>query len=177
LEQDARIQHIQADVGHASIATTSTYDRTAAPAQRPPRDLVEAASGQATLRLRTDQPSSAPGPDQSYFTACVGTFRRRCHRLHRLALAGFGTPAMATTVAAADIDRLDEVQLSGRGGRGGARSRTVVYRSSRRGPHGIIRDLITREVYVDDKSKDQIYDISNVKVTSPSGTARSSPIP
>jgi site-specific recombinase XerD len=27
LEQDARIQHVQADVGHATIATTQHYDR------------------------------------------------------------------------------------------------------------------------------------------------------
>ncbi|WP_232828249.1 tyrosine-type recombinase/integrase [Kribbella monticola] len=43
LEQDARIQHIQADVGHASIATTQYYDRNRRTRATTAADLVEAA--------------------------------------------------------------------------------------------------------------------------------------
>jgi site-specific recombinase XerC len=43
LEQDARIQHIQADVGHASIATTQYYDRNRRTRETTAADLVEAA--------------------------------------------------------------------------------------------------------------------------------------
>ncbi|MGH3461883.1 MAG: DUF2207 domain-containing protein [Kribbellaceae bacterium] len=37
------------------------------------------------------------------------------------------------------------------------------------GRHGIYRDLVTREPFVDDMSKDQKYEISDVEVSSPSG--------
>jgi site-specific recombinase XerD len=43
LEQDARIQHVQADVGHASIATTLYYDRGRRTRDTTAADLVEAA--------------------------------------------------------------------------------------------------------------------------------------
>ncbi|MBB5835172.1 tyrosine-type recombinase/integrase [Kribbella italica] len=43
LEQDARIQHVQADVGHASIATTQYYDRGRRTRDTTAADLVEAA--------------------------------------------------------------------------------------------------------------------------------------
>ncbi|MEU0090078.1 tyrosine-type recombinase/integrase [Kribbella sp. NPDC006257] len=43
LEQEARIQHIQADVGHASIATTQYYDRNRRTRETTAADLVEAA--------------------------------------------------------------------------------------------------------------------------------------
>jgi uncharacterized membrane protein YgcG len=39
------------------------------------------------------------------------------------------------------------------------------------GRHGIFRNLITREPYVDDESKDQKYEISDIEVSSPSGAS------
>jgi site-specific recombinase XerD len=52
LEHDARIQHIQADVGHASIATTQYYDRNRRTRATTAADLVEAA-----IRAATPAPS------------------------------------------------------------------------------------------------------------------------
>ncbi|WP_238335085.1 tyrosine-type recombinase/integrase [Kribbella amoyensis] len=43
LEQDARIQHVQADVGHASISTTQYYDRGRRTRDTTAADLVAAA--------------------------------------------------------------------------------------------------------------------------------------
>ncbi|MCW0212624.1 MAG: tyrosine-type recombinase/integrase [Pseudonocardia sp.] len=43
LEQDARIHHVQADVGHASIATTQYYDRGRRTRETTAADLVAAA--------------------------------------------------------------------------------------------------------------------------------------
>ncbi|WP_214370026.1 tyrosine-type recombinase/integrase [Pseudonocardia sp. H11422] len=43
LEQDARIQHVQADVGHATIATTQHYDRGRRTRDTSAADLVAAA--------------------------------------------------------------------------------------------------------------------------------------
>jgi site-specific recombinase XerD len=50
LEQDARIQHVQADVGHATIATTQHYDRGRRTRASTAADLVAAAI------------AAAPGP-------------------------------------------------------------------------------------------------------------------
>ncbi|WP_300017860.1 tyrosine-type recombinase/integrase [Pseudonocardia sp.] len=50
LEQDARIQHVQADVGHASIATTQHYDRGRRTRDTTAADLVAAAIAAATGR-------------------------------------------------------------------------------------------------------------------------------
>ena len=49
LEQDARIQHVQADVGHASISTTQYYDRGRRTRETTAADLVEAAIRAAGL--------------------------------------------------------------------------------------------------------------------------------
>lgn len=49
-------------------------------------------------------------------------------------------------------------------------SETIVYRFGvGSGRHGIFRNLITREVWADDGSKDQRYDIDDISVSSPSG--------
>lgn len=48
LEQDARIQHVQADVGHASISTTQHYDRGRRTRDTTAADLVAAAIAAAT---------------------------------------------------------------------------------------------------------------------------------
>ncbi|MBN9102052.1 MULTISPECIES: tyrosine-type recombinase/integrase [unclassified Pseudonocardia] len=47
LEQDARIQHVQADVGHATIATTQHYDRGLRTRDTTAADAVAAAVAQA----------------------------------------------------------------------------------------------------------------------------------
>lgn len=47
---------------------------------------------------------------------------------------------------------------------------TIVYRfGTSSGRHGMYRDLVIREKWVDDESKDQRYDVSNIRVSSPSG--------
>ncbi|MFC0625702.1 DUF2207 domain-containing protein [Kribbella deserti] len=47
---------------------------------------------------------------------------------------------------------------------------TIVYRfGAGSGRHGMFRDLVVREKWADDKSKDQRYDIANIRVSSPSG--------
>ncbi|HXV93860.1 MAG TPA: tyrosine-type recombinase/integrase [Pseudonocardia sp.] len=48
LEQDAPIQHVRADVGHASIATTQLYDRGLRTRETTAADLVAAAIAAAT---------------------------------------------------------------------------------------------------------------------------------
>lgn len=49
---------------------------------------------------------------------------------------------------------------------------TIVYRfGDSSGRHGIYRDLLVREPYVDDRSKDQRYAVSQVTVSSPSGAS------
>ena len=56
LEQDARIHHVQADVGHASIATTQHYDRGLRTRATTAADLVAAAIAAAgPLRRPPDQ--------------------------------------------------------------------------------------------------------------------------
>lgn len=57
LEQDARIQHVQADVGHATIATTQYYDRGRRTRDTTAADLVAAAIQAAG----TDTPASREG--------------------------------------------------------------------------------------------------------------------
>ncbi|MEV6288595.1 tyrosine-type recombinase/integrase [Kribbella sp. NPDC051770] len=60
LEQDARIQHVQADVGHASIATTQYYDRGRRTRDTTAADLVEAAIRAASTDA-TDATDDTPG--------------------------------------------------------------------------------------------------------------------
>ena len=56
LEQDARIQHVQADVGHASISTTQLYDRGRRTRDTTAADLVAAAITAATGREGLSRP-------------------------------------------------------------------------------------------------------------------------
>ena len=62
LEQDARIHHVQADVGHASIATTQHYDRGLRTRATTAADLVAAAITAAGPLLSSDVEVSTPGP-------------------------------------------------------------------------------------------------------------------
>lgn len=43
---------------------------------------------------------------------------------------------------------------------------TITYNFASTGRHGIYRNLVTREPYTDDKSKDQLYEVDNIDVTS-----------
>jgi len=43
---------------------------------------------------------------------------------------------------------------------------TITYRFASSGRHGIYRNLVVREPYVDDESKDQLYQVSNIDVSS-----------
>ncbi|GAA1127712.1 hypothetical protein GCM10009630_26950 [Kribbella jejuensis] len=49
---------------------------------------------------------------------------------------------------------------------------TIDYHFGTTGRHGIYRDLVTREPYVDDDSKDQEYQVSNIHVSSPNASAK-----
>lgn len=61
LEQDARIQHVQADVGHATIATTQHYDRGRRTRDTTAADLVAAAIAQSGSTTAPDGPRGGPG--------------------------------------------------------------------------------------------------------------------
>jgi site-specific recombinase XerC len=61
LEQDARIQHVQADVGHATIATTQYYDRGRRTRDTTAADLVAAAIQAAGNE--PSNPTTSGGPD------------------------------------------------------------------------------------------------------------------
>ncbi|TQM03958.1 tyrosine-type recombinase/integrase [Pseudonocardia kunmingensis] len=62
LEQDARIQHVQADVGHATIATTQHYDRGRRSRASTAADLVAAAIAAAPAPSATELPEVTGPP-------------------------------------------------------------------------------------------------------------------
>src|SRR6266508_4582938 len=91
-------------------------------------------------------------------------------------VAGWLLAGLSASVAAADAtsatDRVDSMKISYTVTPDGvlkAREEIVYRFGDSSGRHGIFRDLITREPYADDRSKDQRYDVSNVRVSSPSG--------
>jgi hypothetical protein len=87
-------------------------------------------------------------------------------------LAGLGGLAGAVPAYAAPGDVVDSMKIDYRVGDDGVLhvTETIVYRfGAGSGRHGIFRNLITREVWADDTSKDQRYDISDIEVSSPSG--------
>ncbi|WP_343972100.1 MULTISPECIES: DUF2207 domain-containing protein [Kribbella] len=100
---------------------------------------------------------------RGFFTAVAAVFAG-------LVLAGSAVPSQAATTGSTDV--IDSMQFTYEVTADGVLKvrEQIVYRFLPAADrHGIIRDLITREVYVDDKSKDQEYRISNVRVSSPSG--------
>jgi hypothetical protein len=100
---------------------------------------------------------------RGFFTAVAAVFSG-------LVLAGFAAPSQAATTGSTDV--IDSMQFTYEVTSDGVLKvrEQIVYRFLPAADrHGIIRELITREVYVDDKSKDQEYDVSNVRVSSPSG--------
>jgi hypothetical protein len=81
-----------------------------------------------------------------------------------LALLGFAVPASAAPGDVVKSFRIDYtvtpdgvLQVS----------ETIAYNFASYGRHGIYRDLIIREPYRDDDSKDQKYEVSNIRVSSP----------
>ncbi|WP_020384726.1 DUF2207 domain-containing protein [Kribbella catacumbae] len=101
---------------------------------------------------------------RGFFTAVAATFTG-------LILAGFASAAPATAASAAVTDVGDVVtnlQLDYTVTADGVLKvkETIAYKFGSTGRHGIYRNLITREVYADDKSKDQKYEISNIRVSS-----------
>jgi uncharacterized membrane protein YgcG len=81
-----------------------------------------------------------------------------------LALAGFAAPA-----SAASGDEVKSFQIDYNVSADGVLhvKETIAYIFARSGRHGIYRDLVIREPYKDDDSKDQKYEVSNLKVSSP----------
>jgi hypothetical protein len=93
-----------------------------------------------------------------------------------LILAGFAgaTPASAHTTSTADPgDVVNTMQIDYTVDSDGVLKVTekIDYHFGSPGRHGIYRNLITREVYADDQSKDQKYEISDIKVSSPTGAS------
>ena len=88
--------------------------------------------------------------------------------LTALALAGFATPA-----AAAPGDEVKNFQIDYTVTPDGVLQvkETIAYSFGSTGRHGIYRDLVIREPWRDDDSKDQEYQVSNITVDSPSGAA------
>ncbi len=87
-------------------------------------------------------------------------------------LAGLGGLAGAVPAYAAYGDVVDSMKIDYQVSSDGVLqvTETIVYRfGSGSGRHGIFRNLITREPWADDPSKDQRYDISDIEVSSPSG--------
>ncbi|WP_405058482.1 DUF2207 domain-containing protein [Kribbella sp. NBC_01505] len=81
-----------------------------------------------------------------------------------LAMAGFALPASA---ASGDQVRAFTINHTVRPDGVLQVQETIAYHFGSTGRHGIYRDLIVREPYVTDRSKDQKYDVSNIKVSSP----------
>jgi hypothetical protein len=78
-------------------------------------------------------------------------------------LAGFAIPASADTG-----DVVNRMLLDYTVGSDGVVhvKETIDYHFGASGRHGIYRNLVTREIYKDDTSKDQKYEVSNVTVSS-----------
>ncbi|ONI69048.1 hypothetical protein BWI15_20610 [Kribbella sp. ALI-6-A] len=89
-----------------------------------------------------------------------------------LVLTGWAVPANASPVTGRETgDEVSRMQLDYTVGKDGVLhvKETIDYRFASSGRHGIYRFLVTREPYVDDLSKDQKYEISDITVSSPSG--------
>jgi hypothetical protein len=102
------------------------------------------------------------------FTAAITVFTG-------LVLTGFGTSAAsAGTTGYADIgDVVELMQIDYTVDSDGVLhvKETINYQFGSSGRHGIYRNLVTREPYKDDDSMDQKYDVSDIKVASPSGAS------
>jgi uncharacterized membrane protein YgcG len=85
-----------------------------------------------------------------------------------LAVAGFAA-VFATPASAASGDEVKSLRIDYTVTPDGVLkvSETIAYSFGSTGRHGIYRDLVIREPYRDDSSMDQKYDVSNIKVSSP----------
>ncbi|TDU84481.1 putative membrane protein DUF2207 [Kribbella voronezhensis] len=106
---------------------------------------------------------------RGFFTAVSAAFAG-------LVLAGFASaaPAAAAPAGQADIgDVVTSMKIGYTVKSDGVLhvDETIAYHFGSTGRHGIFRNLITREKYRGDESKDQKYEISNIAVTSPSGAS------
>ncbi|TWD84289.1 putative membrane protein DUF2207 [Kribbella amoyensis] len=90
-----------------------------------------------------------------------------------LFLAGFAIPSPAGAHGAEAGDRVTRMAIDYRVDENGVLfvKETIDYHFGSSGRHGIYRNLITREVYRDDTSKDQEYQISEIEVSSPTGAS------
>ncbi|MFF0341228.1 DUF2207 domain-containing protein [Kribbella sp. NPDC004875] len=89
-----------------------------------------------------------------------------------LAVAGFAVPATASTASTADYgDEIRNFTINYTVTPEGVLKveERIAYHFADAGRHGIYRDLVVREPYKDDDSKDQKYEVSNIEVSSPSG--------
>jgi hypothetical protein len=84
-----------------------------------------------------------------------------------LAVAGFAVPASAATAEQGDAVRNFKIDYEVTADGVLKVKETIDYHFAESGRHGIYRDLVTREPYRDDDSKDQEYRVSNIKVSSP----------
>ncbi|WP_410792349.1 DUF2207 domain-containing protein [Kribbella sp. C-35] len=84
-----------------------------------------------------------------------------------LAVAGFAAPAGAATTAYGD--EIESFTIAYTVSEDGVLhvTETIDYTFAESGRHGIYRDLVIREPYADDKTKDQKYEVSNILVSSP----------
>ena len=84
-----------------------------------------------------------------------------------LAVAGFAVPAEAATAAYGD--EIESFKIAYTVSEDGVLhvTETIDYTFAESGRHGIYRDLVIREPYADDKTKDQKYEVSNILVSSP----------
>jgi len=106
---------------------------------------------------------------RGFFTAVITLFAG-------LVLTGFASssPASAGTTGYADSgDVVELMQLDYTVNTDGVLhvKETINYQFGSSGRHGIYRNLVTREVYKDDDSMDQKYEISDIEVASPSGAS------
>jgi uncharacterized membrane protein YgcG len=85
-----------------------------------------------------------------------------------LVLTGWALPANARPADIGDV--VNRMQIDYTVGDDGVLhvKETIDYGFGSSGRHGIYRNLITREPWADDDSKDQEYQVSNIKVSSPS---------
>ncbi|GAA2807146.1 DUF2207 domain-containing protein [Kribbella solani] len=86
-----------------------------------------------------------------------------------LAVAGFAAPASAGPAETGDEISNYTIDYTVSGAGVLHVSETIDYRFATSGRHGIYRDLVVREPYKDDDKKDQEYQVTNLKVSSPTG--------
>lgn len=116
--------------------------------------------------VRAGQPGDLISTRRKAFPR-IGAFTLAVMMLAGVALAG-----VTVQPAHASDDRIDDFSIRYRVARSGklhVREKIVWRFGSDSGRHGIKRNLITRAPDADNKGKDMVYDISNFRVSSPTG--------